>query len=327
MTAAVLGSAITPAPVAPYTTRAEAGGGEGSQPHGCCTPYASSESLRPTDIDAYRDRKERSQTVILIHPWGPGLPPDPFRLSCGCRDQHEGESRWAIPNQHQATMRGNSARQCYGFSHDEMPRSQPTYSANWKTARAKWEQTNGRNMPRGSERLQRTYLTCSFEPPLARITRGSTLFRNSGVDDLAYARFLLGRERRQSAALRRQRARVLCGTHAAAARSTSSPGMPSQGYKSGRSKWREMPNRFSTERTNLAGSRLPRLRSWKMLGVEHPHASASGERPPANLIRSSIAIGAHASGLKLIRPRLSPLYHFVKLSYEARFTFFRYKAP
>jgi hypothetical protein len=64
VTAGVLGSAITPASVAPCEARAVAGMGEGNQPRGCRGPNALPGWLAPTGINAHRDRTKRSRKVM-----------------------------------------------------------------------------------------------------------------------------------------------------------------------------------------------------------------------------------------------------------------------
>jgi hypothetical protein len=231
---------------------------------------------------------------------GPDLSPSPFRLSCGCRDQHEGESGccrathgntgttcgiaaivWAsrLFEKHSRQVRLATCASAMllrsGCGNDRPLRRRSMQMVNvLPIARSREKQTT-------SHGLQMAWPETRFAKHVKPIASPSSLLSrllalqsprsyrcsNECADNARHPRFLPGRERRQSAALRRQRP-----DHAAMSR----------GYRSGRRSCFETPVAFSTRRTYCAGNGLFRRTSCHMLGGVHPHTEASFSWLPAS---------------------------------------------
>lgn len=191
----------------------------------------------------------------------PDLSPGPFRLSCGCRDQHEEDILWnsfnALPLRLSSTGFGKVV---------------PLEKKPWKQFR--W-----------SSKPQQKSLTAGVIPASRRRCALwlTTLPLGEAASSLHIAYVIIGEvggnfptrfSARQSAALRKQRPRtsIRCLTllsgparHAAV----------SFGYKSGRNSCRGIAVAASTRSTYSAGRGRPRLISCHMLPGVQPQTAAS----------------------------------------------------
>ncbi len=156
---------------------------------------------------------------------GPGLWPDPVRLSCGCRDQHKGERLWRKSQSNWATgcaslriVSTESSRTTLWFMGCGSTSRSPCWEC-WRLRRPivpllrEWllGLSNGLNCWRAKTATVIGDVSRSCDPILSiqadLICRSDAAHgpgRYRFTDDLAHPRFLVGRERRQSAALRRQ---------------------------------------------------------------------------------------------------------------------------